>query len=94
MIGQSQAGRLEIARRRQPQPLLFIGPPGTGKSMLAGRVPGILPPLSEQEAQQAAIHPSAASPRGPVTGTTDPIVRRNTALRRVALVGGGITPSR
>ncbi|MGD8928818.1 MAG: YifB family Mg chelatase-like AAA ATPase, partial [Lysobacterales bacterium] len=34
--------------------LLFVGPPGTGKTMLASRLPGILPPLSEQEALEAA----------------------------------------
>jgi len=52
--GQHQAKRaLEIAAAGGHS-LLFIGPPGTGKSMLASRLPGILPPMSEEEALQAA----------------------------------------
>jgi magnesium chelatase family protein len=36
---------------------LLIGPPGTGKTMLASRLPGILPPMTKQEAlESAAIH--------------------------------------
>jgi magnesium chelatase family protein len=36
---------------------LLIRPPGTGKTMLASRLPGILPPMAEQEAlESAAIH--------------------------------------
>jgi magnesium chelatase family protein len=52
--GQAQAKRaLEIAAAGEHS-LLFMGPPGTGKSMLAQRLPGILPPLNDAEALQAA----------------------------------------
>ncbi|MEO6952321.1 MAG: YifB family Mg chelatase-like AAA ATPase [Polyangia bacterium] len=40
--------------------LLYVGPPGCGKSLLARRLPGILPPLSEQEALEASVVYSAA----------------------------------
>ncbi|HET8552279.1 MAG TPA: magnesium chelatase domain-containing protein, partial [Gammaproteobacteria bacterium] len=52
--GQQHAKRaLEIAAAGAHS-LLFVGPPGTGKSMLASRLPGILPPMSEDEALEAA----------------------------------------
>ncbi|MEH6451257.1 MAG: YifB family Mg chelatase-like AAA ATPase [Oleispira sp.] len=34
--------------------IIFIGPPGTGKTMLASRLPGILPPMNDQEALESA----------------------------------------
>ena len=52
--GQPQARRaLEIAAAGQHN-LLFIGPPGTGKTMLASRLPGILPPMNEEDALVSA----------------------------------------
>ena len=52
--GQAQAKRvLEIAAAGGHS-LLLVGPPGTGKSMLAQRLPGLLPPLTEDEALEAA----------------------------------------
>lgn len=52
--GQAQARRaLEVAAAGGHSVLMY-GPPGTGKSMLAGRLPGILPPMSEEEALEAA----------------------------------------
>ncbi|MDR3390004.1 MAG: YifB family Mg chelatase-like AAA ATPase [Rudaea sp.] len=58
--GQPHARRaLEIAAAGRHH-LLFVGPPGTGKTMLASRLSGILPPLEEAEALQAAAVRSVA----------------------------------
>ena len=52
--GQAQAKRaLEITAAGKHN-LIFIGPPGTGKTMLASRLPGILPPMNDQEALESA----------------------------------------
>ena len=52
--GQAQARRaLEIAAAGEHH-LLLVGPPGSGKSMLAQRLPGLLPPLSHEQALQSA----------------------------------------
>ena len=47
--------------------LLMVGPPGSGKSMLARRFPSILPPLSQREALEAT-HIHYATKRGEIQG--------------------------
>jgi magnesium chelatase family protein len=90
VIGQSQAKRaLEIAAAGCHN-LLFIGPPGTGKSMLASRLPGILPPLSEEEAQQtAAIHSIGGLTPRQGHWHQRPYRTPHHSASAVALVGGG-----
>ena len=52
--GQGHAKRaLEVAAAGGHS-LLMVGPPGTGKTMLASRLPGILPPMTEEEALASA----------------------------------------
>ncbi len=59
--GQAHARRaLEIAACGAHS-LLYVGPPGSGKSMLAGRLPGILPPMSEDEALESAAIASVST---------------------------------
>lgn len=93
VIGQQQAKRaLEICAAGCHN-LLFIGPPGTGKSMLASRLPGILPPLTEQEAQQtAALH--SIGGLAPQLGHWyhRPYRAPHHSASAVALVGGGSHP--
>ncbi|RME84123.1 MAG: ATP-binding protein, partial [Zetaproteobacteria bacterium] len=65
--GQMQARRaLEIAAAGGHH-LLMIGPPGVGKSMLAARLPGILPPLDEAARMEVArLYSVAGEPRSPL----------------------------
>ncbi|MDD3328204.1 MAG: YifB family Mg chelatase-like AAA ATPase [Zoogloea sp.] len=90
--GQVQARRaLEVAASGQHS-LLFYGPPGTGKSMLAQRLPGLLPPLSDAEAlETAAIHSVEGSFR-PERWRQRPIRAPHHSASTAALVGGGGTP--
>ncbi len=90
--GQSQAKRaLEIAAAGRHS-LLMMGPPGTGKSMLAQRLPGILPPMSEDEAtESAAILSLVGKFKASSFGQRQVRSPHHTASA-VALVGGGSDP--
>ena len=91
--GQHQARRaLEIAASGGHN-LLMVGPPGTGKSMLASRLPGILPPMSLDEALETA---SVASISQSGLRLRDwcrrPFRSPHHTSSGVALVGGGSQP--
>ena len=70
----------------------MIGPPGTGKSMLAQRLPGILPPLSEDEALAAAAIASLAGRFSLAAWGSRPFRAPHHTASAVALVGGGSDP--
>lgn len=92
--GQAGAKRaLEIAAAGGHS-LLFIGPPGTGKSMLALRLPGLLPPLDEDEALASAALAglSARSGDTPLPLGGRPLRAPHHSASAVALVGGGSPP--
>ena len=92
--GQEHAKRaLEVAAAGAHS-LLFVGPPGTGKSMLATRLPGLLPPMTEAEALQAAALRSISDrdPFDPATWRRRPFRAPHHTASGVALVGGGSNP--
>ncbi len=91
--GQAQAKRvLEIAAAGQHN-LLMVGPPGTGKSMLAHRLPGLLPEMSRAEAlETAAIASVAGYPPDPDRWRQRPFRAPHHTCSGVALVGGGSHP--
>jgi len=91
--GQSHARRaLEIAAAGGHH-LLMIGPPGTGKSMLAQRLPGILPPMTDAEAIEAcAVRSVANEPFDVRDWRQRPYRAPHHTASGVALVGGGSHP--
>jgi magnesium chelatase family protein len=71
----------------------MLGPPGTGKSMLAARFPGILPPLSETEALEvAAIHSVSSAGFEAARWGERPFRAPHHSASSAALVGGGNLP--
>jgi magnesium chelatase family protein len=76
--------------------LLFVGPPGAGKTMLAQRLPGILPPLSPEDALLTTRVHSAAGLIRPGLGlvTGPPFRAPHHSSSMVSLVGGGTASMR
>ena len=90
--GQRHAKRaLEIAAAGGHS-LLLIGPPGTGKSMLAQRLPGLLPPLPEDQALEVASLASLAGCFSLETWGRRPFRAPHHTASPAALVGGGSNP--
>ncbi len=89
--GQALARRvLEIAAAGGHNALL-VGPPGSGKTMLARRLPGLLPPLElEQSLETAVIHSAAGLPVA--LGGARPLRAPHHGASDTALVGGGGLP--
>ena len=92
--GQHMARRaLEIAAAGRHN-LIMVGPPGTGKSMLASRLPGILPPLSDEQALESASVQSISHQGFNVRNWKQrPFRSPHHTASGVALVGGGSNPA-
>ena len=91
VVGQSQARYAVEVAAAGAHHLMMTGPPGVGKTMLAQRLPGLLPPLSEDESLEVTAINSVA---GLLSGTTPlitqpPFVAPHHTTTVAALVGGG-----
>jgi len=91
--GQAHAKRVLELAAAGGHSLLMIGPPGTGKTMLAARLPGLLPPMTEEEAlESAAIRSLGSAGFDASTWRQRPYRAPHHTASAVALVGGGSNP--
>ncbi|MFZ2587320.1 MAG: YifB family Mg chelatase-like AAA ATPase [Alphaproteobacteria bacterium] len=93
--GQETAKRVAEIAAAGGHHLLMSGPPGSGKSMLAARLPGLLPPLSATEALEISMIHSVAGTLGSTAGGAGLISQRpfrdpHHSASPVALTGGGM----
>ncbi|HAQ59428.1 MAG TPA: Mg chelatase-like protein [Microbacterium sp.] len=89
VVGQREAVEALVAAAAGGHHLLMSGPPGAGKTMLAERLPGILPPLDDAEALQAAALRSLSGEAVDVLSRTPPLEAPHHSASVAALVGGG-----
>jgi len=91
--GQQAAKRALLIAAAGGHNMLMIGPPGTGKTLLASRLPSILPPLNEQQAQEVAAIASVTSHQPLTSWPLRPFRSPHHSASAPALVGGGSKPS-
>ena len=89
VAGQARARRAAEISAAGGHNFLMIGPPGVGKTMIAERLPSILPPLTKDETLEVtAIHSITNSDRAPLS-TYAPFIAPHHSTTRIAMVGGG-----
>jgi magnesium chelatase family protein len=90
IYGQEQACMALIVAAAGGHSLLFYGPPGCGKTLLAERLPGILPPMTQEEALTSAVNRSLAGlPLNHQTWKIRPFRRPHHTTPALAITGGG-----
>lgn len=96
VVGQEEARRAVEVAAAGGHALLLVGPPGSGKSMLAQRLPGILPPLSSEEKLESALVHSVAGQKSDLPTIwrgQRPFIAPHHGVTQPALIGGGAVPA-
>ncbi|MFC4139235.1 MULTISPECIES: YifB family Mg chelatase-like AAA ATPase [unclassified Microbacterium] len=94
VIGQDEAVEALIVAAAGGHHLLLSGPPGAGKTMLARRLPGILPELSDEEALEVAAIRSLCGDAVRALDRTPPLEAPHHSASMASLVGGGSRQAR
>jgi magnesium chelatase family protein len=94
VVGQEEAVEALVVAAAGGHHMLLSGPPGAGKTMLARRLPGILPPLTDEEALEVASIRSLMGERVVSLDRTPPIEAPHHSASVAALVGGGSRAAR
>lgn len=89
VVGQPEAKRAAEIAAAGGHNLFMIGPPGSGKSMIAERIPTILPPLNSEELLEAMAVHSVVGKTFRSLATHAPFVAPHHSVSRAALLGGG-----
>ena len=94
VAGQEQARRAAEIAAAGFHNLLMTGPPGAGKSMIAQRIPGILPPLTLEESLEVTSVVSVAGlmKEGEALVTKRPFCAPHHTISQAALIGGSLVP--
>lgn len=94
VLGQAHARRVLEVCAAGGHSLLMVGPPGSGKSMLATRLPSILPPLAEEEVLEVAAIASVSDAVGwrPERWSRRPFRAPHHSASPTSLIGGGSLP--
>ena len=90
VVDQEMAKRAMLIAASGRHGMLMVGPPGAGKTMLARRMPGILPPLTEEERAEALlVHSVAGQPIEAIARGVRPFRAPHHSISAGGLVGGG-----
>lgn len=92
--GQESVKRAIVVAAAGGHNLIMLGPAGTGKSMMAKALPGVLPPMSPEEAVEVTRIYSAAGQLAPGRGlvTVRPVRTPHHTASGAAIIGGGMVP--
>ena len=92
--GQEAVKRAMLIAAAGRHHMLLIGPPGSGKSMISRRLPGILPPMSLEESLETTIIHSVAGHVDSDSGLVRirPFRTPHHSISKIAMIGGGSTP--